>query len=412
MKLKSIVKALCASMLVASAMPAMSQISGNVVKLGLINDQSGPLSSLGGPGAAVAAQMAIEDMKSQLGNIKVELIVADHQNKADLGATIVKRWFDVDAVDAVLDVGNSAVGLAIQSLVRDNNKIAMYAAVATTELTGKQCTKTGFAWLHDTRNLVSGPIKTMAKNGLDSWYFIGADYAFGKNMVQEGKSILAGVGGKTLGEAFHPMSTSDYSSYLLQAQSSGAKVIGFANAGAQVVNSIKQWKEFGMQNGKQKPVVFLLAVTDVHGVGLDSAKGMIASTAWYWDKDEQSRAFAKRFFLRQKAMPTEAQASMYSATAHYLKAVIATKTDATDPVAAQMRATPVNDMYQKNARIRADGKLIHDFLFIQVKAPEESKYPWDYYKINAVIPPSETYLPLSQTECPLVTAEEKASSKL
>lgn len=388
----------------AASFPAFGQISDGVVRLGVINDQSGPYAALTGPGSALAVQMAVEDMKTQLGAIKVEVLVADHQNKPDIGLTIVKRWFDVDKVDAVLDIANSAVALGVQSVIKEKNKIALYGIVGTTELTGKQCAKTGFSWVHDAYALVSGPVKALSKSGLDTWYFVGADFAFGKNMVQEAKTLVAASGGKTLGEAFHPMGASDYSSYLLQAQSSGAKVVAFANGGGQLVNSMKQWKEFGMQDGKQRPVATLLSVADVHAAGIDVMQGLSATTAWYWDLNEETRAFSRRFFDRFKAMPTESQAGMYSATSHYLKAVVATQTDATEAVAAKMRRTPVNDMFAKNALLREDGKLAHDFLLVTVKTKAESKAPWDYYKVNGVVSANDAFTPLSASDCPLVAS--------
>ncbi len=387
-----------------AAFPALGQISDEVIRLGVLNDQSGPYSSLTGPGSVLAVQMAVEDMKPQLGPVKVEVLVADHQNKPDVGLTAVKRWFDVEKVDAVLDIANSAVALGVQGIIKEKNKIALYGIIGTTELTGKQCAKTGFSWVHDAYALVSGPAKTLTRGGADTWYFVGADFAFGKNMVQEARKIVEAGGGKTLGAVFHPMDATDYSSFLLQAQSSGAKIVAFANAGGQLVNSMKQWKEFGMQNGKQRPVATLLSVADVHAAGLDVMQGLSATTAWYWDRDESTRAFSRRFFERFKAMPTESQAGMYSATTHYLKAVTAIGTDATEPVAAKMRSTPVNDMFAKNAMLREDGKLAHDFLLVTVKSKAESKAPWDYYKVNSVVPASDAFTPLSASECPLVAS--------
>lgn len=393
--------ALLATALVA-AVPAFAQISDGVVRLGVINDQSGPYASLTGPGSVVAVQMAVEDMKAQLGAIKVEVISADHQNKPDVGLTVVKRWFDVDKVDAVIDIANSAVALGVQSIIKEKNKIALYGIVGTTELTGKQCAKTGFSWVHDAYPLVSGPVKTLTKSGADTWYFVGADFAFGKNMIQEARTLVVAGGGKILGEIYHPMAPSDYSSFLLQAQSSGAKVVAFANGGSQLVNSMKQWKEFGMQDGKQRPVAFLLSVADVHAAGIDVMQGLSATTAFYWDRDDDTRAFGRRFFERFKAMPTESQAGVYSATTHYLKAVVATQSDETDAVVSKMRNTPVNDMFARNAMLREDGKLAHDFLLVTVKSKAESKAPWDYYKVTAVIPAAEAFPPLSASDCPLV----------
>ncbi len=400
--MKSSIRKCIIAAALAAAFPAFGQISDGVVKLGVINDQSGPYSSLTGPGSVLAVQMAVEDMKQQLGAIKVEVLAADHQNKPDIGLTVVKRWFDVDKVDAVMDIANSAVALGVQTVIKEKNKIALYGIIGTTELTGKQCAKTGFSWVHDAYALVSGPVKTLTRGGADTWYFVGADFAFGKNMVMEAKTLVAASGGKSLGEIYHPMSATDYSSFLLQAQSSGAKVVAFANAGAQLVNSMKQWKEFGMQGGKQRPVATLLSVADVHAAGLEVMEGLSATTAFYWDRDDQTRAFSRRFFERFKAMPTESQAGMYSATTHYLKAVIATKTDATDAVAAKMRSTPVNDMFAKNAMLRDDGKLAHDFLLVTVKSKADSKSPWDYYKVNNVVSPNDAFTPLSASECPLV----------
>jgi branched-chain amino acid transport system substrate-binding protein len=410
--MKLIIRSCVLTSIVAAAMstalPAVAQISDGVVKLGIINDQSGPYSGMTGPGAVLAVQMAVEDLKPQLGDIKVEMLVADHQNKPDVGLTIVKRWFDVDKIDAVLDVSSSAVALGVQSIIRDKNKVALYGQVGTTELTGKQCASTGFSWVHDAYALVSGPVTTLTKGAGDTWYFVGADFEFGKNMVKEAKALVTASGGKTVGEAFHPMGASDYSSYLLQAQASGATNVAFANAGTQLVNSMKQWKEFGMQGGKQRPVATLLSIADVHAAGMDVMQGLSATIAWYWDLNDDTRAFAKRFFGRFKAMPTESQAGMYSATMHYLKAVIATKTDATDPVVAWMRKTPVNDMFAKNASLRDDGKLAHDFLLVTVKSKAESKAPWDYFKVDAIVPASEAFTALSASDCPLVASAARA----
>lgn len=381
---------------------AMAAISDGVVKLGVITDLSGTLSTPMGPGSVLAVQMAVEDLKSELGDIKVEVVSADHQNKADVGSTVVRRWFDVDGVDAILDVGNSAVGLAIQSLIREKNKIAMYSAVATTEITGAQCAKTGFAWLHDSYSLVSGPVRSLTADGYDTWYFIAADYAFGKNMVEESQKVIKEVGGKSVGEAFHPIGNNDFSSYLLQAQTSGAKVVAFANAGQQLVTAMKQWREFGMQGGPQLPMAQLLFITDVHGMGIDVAQGLSAPTAWYWEVNEEAKQFAQRFKERHGAVPTAAQASMYSATQHYLKAVIATGTDATDEVAQKMKVTPVDDFYTQG-QLREDGKLVHDFYLVTVKAPEDVKEPWSYYHVDRVIPSEDAFAPLSESACPLVS---------
>jgi len=379
-----------------------AEFSGGVIKIGIINDQTGPLSDINGPGSVVAAKLAVEDFQKTNPRVKVEIVSADHQNKADIGVGIVRRWFDVDGVDMVADVGNSAVGLAIQSQARDKNKIVIYTSVATTELTGKQCTKTGLAWLHDSYNLVAGPIRTLVSQGYDSWYFIAADYAFGKNMVLESQRALAAAGGKALGAVYHPLGNADYGSFLLQAQASGAKVVAFANAGDQLVNSMKQWNEFGMTAGPQKPVAELMFISDVHAMGAQTARGLTTLTAWYWARNEETRAFSQRFFKLRNAMPTEPQAATYSGVLHYLKAAASAGTDATDAVLEKMRATPVDDFYARGATIRDDGKLIHDFYLVQVKEPSEATAPWEYYNIVKTVPSSEAYFPLSESECPLV----------
>ncbi|MEW6121952.1 MAG: ABC transporter substrate-binding protein [Pseudomonadota bacterium] len=380
---------------------AAADISDGVIKIGVINDQSGPLSDLSGRGSVVAAKLAVEDFKKIDPNVKVELLVADHQNKPDVGAQVVRRWFGADGVDMVVDVGNSAVALAIQAIGKEKNKPVIYSAVGTVEITGKQCAPTGLAWLHDNYNLVAGPIRKLVGQGQDKWYFIAADYAFGRNMVAESERMLNSVGGKSMGAVFHPLGTGDYSSFLLQAQSSGAKVVAFANAGEQLVSSIKQWNEFNMGAG-QTPVALLMFLTDVHGMGPEMAKGLTTVTAWYWDLNDDTRAFAKRFYAEHKAMPTAPQAAVYSAVFHYLKAAAAIKSDDTDKVLAKMRDTPVDDFYAPGAKLRADNKLVHDFYLVQVKEPKQVKQPWAYYEVLEKIPADVAYRPLSESECPLV----------
>jgi branched-chain amino acid transport system substrate-binding protein len=380
------------------------EISGGVVKIGVITDASGPLSDSNGQGSLIAARLAAEDFQKQNPDIKVELLFADHQNKPDIGSAIVRKWFDVDGVDAIADVGNSAVGLALQTIIRDKNKIAIYTSVATTALTGKQCVKTGFAWLHDAYTLVAGPLRTLVAQGQDTWLFVAADYEFGKNMVAESQRLLQRVGGKSFGAVYHPMTNADYSSFLLQAQSSGAKVVAFSNVGDQLVNSMKQWKESGMDAGKQRPVAQLLFLTDVHSMGLDVAAGLTSMVGWYWGLNDETRVFGHRFFERHKRMPTAPQAAVYSGVLHFLKAVAATGSDDTDTVAKWMRENAVDDFYARGAKIREDGKLIHPFYLIEVKKKADVKEPWDYYNILRQVPPDEAFLPLSESECPLVKA--------
>jgi branched-chain amino acid transport system substrate-binding protein len=379
-----------------------AELSRGGVKIGIVNDQVGPLSDLAGKGSLVAARLALEDFRREAPSLKVEIVSADHQNKADVGAQIVRQWFDTEGVDVVVDVGNSAVGLAVQSIVRERNKLALYAAVATTEISGKQCAKTGLTWLHDSYNLVAGPIRRLVAQGSDTWFFIAADYAFGRNMISESQRVLSAAGGKSVGAVFHPLGTTDYSSFLLQAQASGAKVVAFANAGSQLVSTMKQWHEFGMGASSQIPVAQLMFITDAHSMGPQIAKGITTLTAWYWDLNDDTRAFAQRFYALHGAMPTAPQASVYSSILHYLRAVASTGTDATEPVLERMRATPVDDFYAPGARLRADGKLIHDFHLVRVRSAAEVKKPWAYYDVVERVPASEAFLPLSESECPLV----------
>lgn len=386
----------------APAAASADGYSGGVVRIGVINDGSGPLADPMGPGSVVAAKLAIADFEKRHPGIKVDLVYADHQNKADIGSAIVRKWFDVDGVDAIADVGNSAVGLAVQNLVREKNRIAIYTAVATTEITGKQCAPTGFAWQHDSYTLVAGPVRSLVAQKQDMWFFVAPDYAFGKNMVAESQRVLASIGGKSLGVVYHPMSNTDYSSYLLQAQSSGAKVVAFASVGDQIINAMKQWKEFGMDRGTQRPVSQLLFITDVHSMGLDTASGLTSVTAWYWGLNEKTKAFGHRFFALHNRMPTASQAAVYSGISHYLKGVAATRGDNTDKVAKWMRENPVDDFYAPGAKIRQDGKLIHDFILFEVKKKSDVKEPWDYYNILRSVPAGESFAPLSESQCPLV----------
>lgn len=399
--------ALTLSLPVFAQKVSAAELSGGSVKIGIINDQSGPLSDLAGPGSVIAAKMAIDDFGKLTPGLKVEIVVADHQNKADIGAQVVRRWFDVDGVDMVADVGNSAVALAIQQVARDKNKIVMYSAVGTTEIGGKQCSPTGITWLHDSYNLIAGSVGRLVSKGYDTWFFIAADYAFGRNMVDESQRVLAATGAKSIGAIFHPLGNADYSSFLLQAQASKAKVVAFGNAGSQLVNSMKQWKEFGMDKGSQKAVAQLMFLTDAHAMGPETAQGLSTVTAWYWALNDETRAFARRFYKLHNAMPTAPQAAVYSAVFQYLKAVAAAGTDETSAVMKKLRSMPVDDFYARGATLRADNKLVHDFYLVEVKKPSEVKDPWDIYNVIEKIPAKDIYLPLDKSECPLVKSAAK-----
>ena len=401
--MRALVTILCLAL--AALPPARAAgLPDRVVRIGVVNDQTGPLSDLAGLGSVAAARLAVDDFTRTSPATKIEILTADHQNRPDLGVQIVRRWFDVDGVSAIFDVGNSAVGLAVQSVAREKHMLAFYAAVATTEITGKQCSPTGFAWLHDSYNLVAAPIRRLVSQGADSWFFIAADYAFGRDMVVQSEAVLTRVGGTSRGAVFHPLGTTDYSAFLLQAQASGAKVVGVANAGAQLANTVKQWREFGLGAGGQTLVAQLMFLSDVHAMGADIAEGITTITAWYWDLNDETRAFARRFYALQGKMPTEAQASVYSAVLAYLRATAAAGTTATGPVLEILRATPVDDFYARGATIRADGKLIHDFYLVRVKKPSDVKQAWDLYDVIQRIPAAEAYQPLAQSECPLVQA--------
>ncbi len=392
--------ALAAAAIVGVA-SAHAQVSDDVVKIGVLNDQSGLYADLGGPGSVVAARMAIEDAGGAVLGKPVDLVVADHQNKADIGAAIARQWFDAEKVDMVIGFDNSAVALAVEQLAADRNRIAIAGAVGSTAFTGKACTATEASWIYDSYALTTSLARSIVAEGRDTWFFLTVDYAFGHSLEADATSAVLAAGGKVLGSGRHPLNTSDFSSYLLQAQASGAKVVALANGGGDMVNAIKQANEFGITRGGQSVVALLVFISDIHSIGLQNAQGLKFATAFYWDRDEESRAWSKRFFTRHRAMPTQAQASVYSAIRHYLKAVAAAGIDEAKAVMAKMREIPVDDFYVKNGRLREDGRLIHDMYFAQVKKPSESKEPWDDYNILGVIPGATAFRSLEDGGCPL-----------
>jgi branched-chain amino acid transport system substrate-binding protein len=380
---------------------AHAQISDDVVRIGVLNDQSGLYADLGGPGSVTAARMAVEDSGGTVLGKPVEIVFADHQNKSDIGAAIARQWFDVGKVDMAIGFDNSAVALAVEQLAADRNKIAIAGAVGSTAFTGKNCTANEASWLYDSYALTTSLAKSTVAEGRDTWFFITVDYAFGHSLEADATAAVQAAGGKVLGSVRHPLNTSDFSSYLLQAQASGAKVVAFANGGGDMVNAVKQANEFGLTK-KQSMVALLIFVSDVHSMELQAAQGLKFVTAFYWDRDDESRAWSKRFFAKQGRMPTMPQAAVYSATRHYLASIAAAGTDEAKAVLAKMREMPVNDFYVKNGRVREDGRLVHDMYFAQVKTPSESTKPWDYYKILAVIPGDQAFRPLAEGGCPLV----------
>ncbi|MGA8653527.1 MAG: ABC transporter substrate-binding protein [Xanthobacteraceae bacterium] len=381
---------------------ARCQVSDDVVRIGVLNDQSGLYADLGGPGSVVAARMAVEDVGGTVLGEPVEIVVADHQNKADIGAAIARRWFDAEKVDMAIGFDNSSVALAVEQLAAEHNRIAIAGAVGSTAFTGKACTPTEASWIYDSYALTTSLARSVVAEGRNTWFFLTVDYAFGHSLEADATSAVLAAGGKVLGSVRHPLNTADFSSYLLQAQASGAKVVALANGGGDMINAIKQAGEFGLTCSGQTVVSLLVFISDVHSMGLQTAQGLKFATAFYWDRDEDSRAWSKRFFARHGRMPTMAQASVYSAIRHYLKAVAAAGTDEARAVMAKMRELPVNDFYAQNGRLREDGRLVHDMYFAEVKKPSESKEPWDDYKILAVIPGASAFRSLQDGGCPLV----------
>ena len=381
--------------------PSRAQISDNVVKIGVLNDQSGLYADLGGPGSVTAARMAAEDAGGMVLGKPIEIMFADHQNKADVGVAIARRWFENESVDMAIGFDNSSVALAVEQLAAEHNRIAIAGAVGSTAFTGKNCTRNEASWIYDSYALTTSLAKSTVAEGRDTWFFITVDYAFGHSLEADATAAVQAAGGKVLGSVRHPLNTSDFSSYLLQAQASGAKVVAFANGGGDMVNAVKQANEFGLTK-KQSMVALLIFISDVHSMQLQAAQGLKFVTAFYWDRDDDSRAWSKRFFDKQGRMPTMAQASIYSAVRHYIKAIAAAGTDEARAVMVKMRELPVNDFYVKNGHVREDGRLVHDMLFAQVKTPAESGKPWDYYKVLNVIPGDQAFRPLAEGGCPLV----------
>ena len=384
---------------------AQAQISNDTIKIGVLTDMAGPYSGMGGAGSVVAAKMAIDDcLQAQCKGLKIEVVSADHQNKADIAATRAREWLDRDGVDAMVDITNSAAALAVQKLVREKGGIAMYSGPATTRLTDEDCAETGFHWMFDTYSSASGAAAALTKNGDKSWFFVTVDYAFGHSLEKDASEMVKANGGTVLGSVRHPLNASDFSSFILQAQNSKAQVIGLANGAQDTVNAIKAAREFGITGAKGTKVASLLMfLTDVHSLGLRQAQGLMFSEGFYWDMDEQTRAFAARFEKLHKGYkPTMVQAGVYSSTLHYLKSVAAAKTDDSKVIAQKMRELPIDDPVMRNASIRPDGRVIHDMYLFQVKAPNESKGAWDYYKTISTIPADVAFKPLAQSACPLV----------
>jgi len=382
---------------------AQAQISDGVVKIGVLSDMSSLYADLDGAGSVLAATMAVEDFGAAAKGIKVEIISADHQNKPDVGSAVARQWFDTDKVDLITGTTNSGVALAVNQITKDKAKAFIVSGAATADLTGKACSPNTIHWTYDTWMLANGTGNAIVKTGGDTWFFITADYAFGHALERDTEAVVLKSGGKVLGKVRAPLNTQDFSSYLLQAQASKAKIVGLANAGGDTRNSIKQAGEFGIVKGGQNMAGLLVFLTDVHALGLPTAQGLIFTETFYWDMNDQTRAFTKRFIARNKDIyPTMIHAGVYSGVLHYLKAVEALKSDDGTKVIAKMKEMPTDDPLFGKGTVRVDGRKIHPAYLFEVKKPAESKGPWDYYKTRATIPADQAFRPLKDGECPLV----------
>jgi branched-chain amino acid transport system substrate-binding protein len=396
-------KALAFSALLAAG-SATAQPGDGVVRIGVLNDMSGAYSDLAGPGSIAAARLAVEDFGAAAKGMKVEILAADHQNRPDVGSSIARSWFDRDGVDVIVDVPTSSVAFAVAEIARERNKVFLASGAGSSDLTGSKCSPNTVHWPFDTWALGNGTGKAMVESGGDTWFFITADYAFGHALERDTTAFVEKGGGKVLGKVRHPFPGSDFSSYLLQAQASGAKVIGLANGGSDTINTVKQAAEFGIAKGGQTLAGLIIAITDVHALGLQNAQGLVLTESFYWDRTDATRAFAERFAPMFKgSMPTQAHAGVYAAVLHYLKAVEALKSEADGrAVVARMKEMPTDDPLFGKGEIRADGRKIHDMFLFEVKKPAESKGPWDYYKLRATIPAAEAFRPMAEGNCPLV----------
>jgi len=384
---------------VSTAAMAQGKLSGDSVKIGVLTDMSGVYADYGGPGAVAAAKMAVKDFGGKMFGKPIEVVNADHQNKPDIAKNVTQQWFDRDGVDMTVENLNSAVALTVQALGKEKNKITIVTGAATARMTNEDCAPgTGVHYLMDTIALSNVVGKAIVKDGGDSWFFLTADYAFGHSLEKDTGEVVKAAGGTVKGAVRHPLSTGDFSSFLLQAQSSGAKVVGLANAGGDTVNSIKAAAEFGLTK-KQNLAALLMLITDVHAIGLNTAQGLYLTEGWYWDLNPETRAWAQKYEAEMKRKPNSNHASVYSSTMHYLKAVQAAGTDDTAAVMKKMQDTPINDMFAKNGKLRPDGRMVHDMYLFQVKSPAESKGAWDYYNLKGTIKGDEAFQSLAQSRC-------------
>lgn len=401
MRAKTLGLAIAAMLTVSSV--AHAQISDDAVKIGVLTDHSGGFAYLVGKHSVEAAQMAVDDFGGKVLGKPITVVTADHQNKPDIAATLSRKWFDTEGIDAITDVAGSAVALATQEIARSRNKILLISGAATTELTGKACSATTTQWSYDTYAFAKGTASQVTKQGGNSWFFLTSDYAFGHSLQKDASHFVEESGGKVIGSVRFPFGSPDFSSFLLQAQASKAKVIGLAMSGADLLNAIKQAREFGIVQSGQSLASLVIYINDIEGVGLDIAQGLTLTTSFYWDTDETTRAWSKRFMERSGGfIPNLITAGTYASVLHYLKAVQAAGTDDGKAVAAKMREMPVNDFYNKNVEVRADGRVMHKTYLMKVKSPSESKYRGDYYQVLAEMSGEQSFKPLADSQCPLI----------
>ncbi|MGA0565584.1 ABC transporter substrate-binding protein [Ancylobacter sp. VNQ12] len=390
---------MAAGLLTVLSGPAAAQAPTSV-KIGVLNDQSGVYADFGGKWSVEAAKLAVEDIAPELGGIKVEIVSADHQNKPDIASNIARQWYDVDGVDMITELTTSSVALAVQDITRQKKKINFVVGAATARLTGDACSPYGFHWAYDTRSLAVGTGAEVVRTGGDTWYFLTADYAFGHQLEKDTADIVKETGGKVLGAVRHPLNTADFSSFLLQAQASGAKIVGLANAGLDTINSVKQASEFGLVSGGQRLAGMLVTLAEIHGLGLEAAQGLVLTEGYYWDLNDRSRAFAKRFQARTGRQPNMVHAGTYSTVLTYLKAVKAAGTKDADAVTRKIHETPVDDDFATGT-VLPNGRFVHDMYLFQVKTPAESKGPWDYYKLLGTIPGEKAFFSFADSGCKL-----------
>jgi len=400
--MKRLVSAALGAACLAAPSAAHAQISDDVVKIGVLTDMSSLYSDATGKGSLIAAQMAVADFGGTVKGKPIEVIGADHLNKPDVGANIARTWYDTDKVDTIVDVPTSSIALAVQQITREKDKVFLMSGPGSSDLTGPACSPNGIHWTYDTYALAHVNGKAQVDRGADTWFFVTADYAFGHALERDTADVVKQSGGKVLGAVRVPLNNADFSSFLLQAQGSKAKVIGLANAGGDTQTAIKQAAEFGIVQGGQKLAALLFQITDTHSLGLKTAQGLTLTEGYYWDMNDETRAFGKKFLEKAGTMPTMIHAGVYSSIMHYLKAIDAVGSDAAKPVIAKMKATPINDFFAKNGHIREDGRMVHDMYLAEVKKPEESKGEWDLYKILATIPGDQAFRPLDKGGCPLV----------